>query len=50
MSAPQWRRSLIGVWIAFTCLSFFVFGSMAAQSWAFFFLFAAIPPAMLLWL
>jgi hypothetical protein len=31
MSAPRWRRSLIGVGIAFACLTFFVIGSMTAQ-------------------
>jgi hypothetical protein len=49
MSAPQWRWSLIGVWIALTCLTFIVIDSMADRSWLLA-VFGVIPPAMLLWL
>ena len=50
MSAPRWRWSLIGVWIALTCITFIAIGSMAARSWLLLVVFGAIPPAMLLWL
>jgi hypothetical protein len=50
MSAPRWRWSLIGVWIALTCIIFIATGSMAARSWLLLVAFGTIPPAMLLWL
>ena len=50
MSAPRWRWSLIGVWIALTCITFIAIGSMAARSWLLLVVFGTIPPAMLLWL
>ena len=50
MSAPRWRWSLIGVWIALTCITFIAIGSTAARSWLLLLVFGAIPPAMLLWL
>jgi hypothetical protein len=50
MSVPRWRWSLIGVWIALTCITFIAIGSTAARSWLLLLVFGAIPPAMLLWL
>jgi hypothetical protein len=50
MSAPGWRWSLIGVWIALMCVTFIAIGSMAARSWLLLLVFGTIPPAMLLWL
>ena len=50
MSAPRWRWSLIGVWIALSCITFMAIGSTAARSWLLLLVFCAIPPAMLLWL
>jgi len=50
MSAPRWRWSLIGIWIALAFITFIAIGSMAARSWLLLVVFGAIPPAMLLWL
>lgn len=50
MSALRWRWSLIGAWIALTCIAFIAIGSMAARSWLLLLVFGTIPPAMLLWL
>jgi hypothetical protein len=50
MSGPLWRWSLIGVWIALTCITFIAIGSMAARSWLLLLAFSTIPPAMMLWL
>ena len=50
MSAPQWRWSLIGLWIALTCVTFAVIDSMTARSWLLLLVFGTVPPAMLLWL
>jgi hypothetical protein len=50
MSAPQWRWSLIGVWLALSCLTFIALDSLAARRWLLFLVFGVVPPAMLLWL
>lgn len=50
MSAPQWRWSLIAVWIAAAGITFAAIDSMAARSWLLLLVSAVIPPAMLLWL
>ena len=50
MSAPQWRWSLIGVWLALSCITFVVIDSLVARSWLQLLVFGVIPPAMLLWL
>ena len=50
MSAPQWRWSLIGLWMAATCITFVVIDNMAARSWLLLLVFGLIPPAMMLWL
>jgi hypothetical protein len=50
MSAPRWRWSLIGVWIALTCIVFVVSNDIASRSWLLLVVFGLIPPAMLLWL
>jgi len=50
MSAPRWRRSLIGVWIALTCVAFIASDSATARSWLLLLVFGFVPPAMLLWL
>ena len=49
MSTSHWRWSLIGVWLAFTFVTFIVIDSMAARSWLLLLVFGLIPPAMLLW-
>ena len=50
MSARQWRWSVIGVYLALTCITFIGIGSIAGRSWLLLLLFAFVPPAMLLWL
>lgn len=50
MSAPQWRWSLIGVWLVSTCIIFAAGGRMAADHWLLLLVFGIVPPAMLLWL
>jgi hypothetical protein len=50
MSATQWRWSLIGAWLALTCMTFIAINSMAPRSWLLLLVFGTIPPAMLLWL
>lgn len=50
MSAPQWRWSLIGLWIGVTCVTFAEVSSIAARGWLLLPVFGLIPPAMLLWL
>lgn len=50
MSAPRWRWSLIGVWLALTCITFIASDSMAVRSWLLLLVFGLIPPAMLLWM
>ena len=49
MSAPQWRWSLIGAWLALTCITFLAIESLAIRSWLLLVVFGIIPPAMLLW-
>ncbi|HET9191838.1 MAG TPA: hypothetical protein VFD64_10475 [Gemmatimonadaceae bacterium] len=49
MSTSHWRWSLIGVWLAFACVTFIVINSMAVRSWLLLLVFGLIPPAMLLW-
>ena len=49
MSAPRWRWSLIGAWLALTCVTFIAFDSTAIRSWLVLLVFGVIPPAMLLW-
>ena len=50
MSAPQWRWSVISVWLVLTCLAFVAIDSMVLRSWLLLFVFGVIPPAMVLWL
>jgi len=50
MSAPRWRWSLIGVWLALTGMTFIAIDGMAARSWLLLLVFGVVPPAMLLWL
>jgi hypothetical protein len=50
MSAPQWRSSLIGIWLVLTCLTFIAVDSMVPRSWLLLLVFVVVPPAMLLWL
>jgi hypothetical protein len=50
MSAPRWRWSLIGVWIALTCIVFVANNDITSRSWLLLVMFGLIPPAMLLWL
>lgn len=50
MSAPHWRRLLIGVWFALTCLTFIAINSRVPGNWLMLLVFAVVPPAMLLWL
>lgn len=50
MSAPQWRWSLIGVWLALSCITFLVIDSLVARSWLLLLVFGVVPPVMLLWL
>jgi len=49
MSAPRWRWSLIGVWLALTCLTFIGIDSMVLRSWLLLLVVGVLPPAMLLW-
>ena len=49
MSAPRWRWSVIGVWLALACITFAGIDSMALRSWLLLLVFGIIPPAMLLW-
>ena len=49
MSAPQWRWSLIGVWLTLSCITFVTIDSMVVRSWLLLLVFAIIPPAMMLW-
>lgn len=49
MSAPQWRWSVIGVWLALACVTFVGIDSMALRSWLLLLVVGVIPPAMLLW-
>ena len=49
MSAPRWRWSVIGVWLAVTGVIFIGIDSMAVRSWLLLLVFGFIPPAMLLW-
>ena len=49
MSAPQWRWSLIGAWLALTAIAFIAIDSMALRSWLLLLVFGVIPPTMLLW-
>lgn len=49
MSAPRWRWSLIGVWLALTCLTFIGIDSMVLRSWLLLLVVGFLPPAMLLW-
>lgn len=50
MSAPRWRWSVIGVWVALISMTFIAVDSMAARSWLLLLVFGFVPPAMLLWL
>lgn len=50
MSAPRWRWSLIGVWLALTCLTFIAIDSMALRSWLLLLVFGFVSPVMLIWL
>ena len=50
MSAPRWRWSLIGIWMALACLAFLVFGSVTPRSGWLLLVFGIVPPLMLLWL
>lgn len=50
MSAPRWRWSLIGVWLAVACISFIAIGSTTPRSWLLFLVAGVIPPLMVLWL
>ena len=50
MSKARWRWSLIGVWIALTCVTFIAIDSTTARSWLLLLVFGFVPPAMLLWL
>ena len=50
MSPPQWRWSLIGVWLALSCITFIAIDSLVARSWLLLLVFGVVPPAMLLWL
>jgi hypothetical protein len=50
MSAPQWRWSLIGLWIALACVTFAAIDSLAARSWLLLLVCGLVPPALLLWL
>ena len=49
MSAPRWRWSLIGVWLALTCVTFIAIDSMVIRSWLLLLVVGVIPPLMLLW-
>jgi hypothetical protein len=49
MSSPHWRWSLIGAWLALTCITFIVIESMTVRSWLLLLVVGLIPPAMLLW-
>jgi len=49
MSAPRWRWSVIGVWLALACITFVALDSMALRSWLLLVVVGVIPPAMLLW-
>ena len=49
MPAPQWRRTLIGMWLAVACFTFIGIDSMAVRSWLLLVVCGVIPPAMLLW-
>ena len=49
MSAPRWRWSVIGVWLAVTCAAFIAIESTAVRSWLLLLVVGLIPPAMLLW-
>lgn len=50
MSAPRWRWSLIGLWIALACLAFVVFGGASPRSGWLLLVVGVVPPLMLLWL
>ena len=50
MSAPRWRWSLIGAWIALTSITFIATDSATARNWLLLLVFGTVPPAMLLWL
>ena len=49
MSAPQWRWSVIGVWLALTCITFIGIDSVSLRSWLLLLVVGFIPPTMLLW-
>ena len=49
MSAPRWRWSLIGVWLALTCITFIASDSLVVRNWLLLLVFGLIPPAMLRW-
>ena len=49
MSAPRWRWSVIGVWLALACITFIGIDSMSLRSWLLLLVVGIIPPAMLLW-
>ena len=50
MSAPQWRWSLIGAWLALTCMIFIAGGRIVTDRWLLLLVVGVVPPAMLLWL
>jgi hypothetical protein len=49
MSAPRWRRSVIGIWVALAGIALFVMG-MSVRNVSVFFAAGVVPPVMLLWL
>ena len=50
MSGPEWRRGLIGAWLALTCITFVAIDNGELRSWLLLLVFGLIPPAMLVWL
>jgi len=50
MSATRWRWSLIGAWLALTCMAVIAINGIAPRSWLLLLVCGVVPPAMLLWL
>lgn len=49
MSAPRWRRSVIGIWIALAGIGLLLIG-VTARNVSLFLAAGVVPPVMLLWL
>jgi hypothetical protein len=49
MSAPCWRVSPIGLWLAAACVLLLALGSATPRDWSLLLPAGVIPPALLLW-